>query len=151
MIQFGNECLKEAKRAKDEYVTNDDVGRARRAYSEYLIRELDDEIHASHPRWMKLLDVLRRVHTVRFSREDFEGAFEALNTGREGYTVDTALEVLYRYGIVGFAKIGGGGGGSAIAFSYKHARLNFDPAASAFTVHPGLKEALDLVEASEPA
>lgn len=60
--------------------------------------------------------------------------------------------MMYRYGIIGFTKIGGGGyGPSSVAFSYREANINFDPVAPSFTVHPGLKEALELIEAGDPS
>ncbi len=59
----------------------------------------------------------------------------------------SSLEVLYRYGIIGFDKVGGGGGGTATAFSYKE-NINFDSAARYFRTHVGLKEALELVESA---
>ena len=88
--------------------------------TEYLVQELDDDkIHAAHPEWKRYLDVLRRLHRVRFTREEFEQAWASLRLDRrKTLDVDTALEVLYRYGIIGFTKIGGGGyGGSAVACS----------------------------------
>jgi len=152
MIQFCNECLHEAKSDNNDRITNQDITRARRAYSDYLVSELDDEIHTSHPEWDKYLDTLRRVHTMRFAREDFDKAFNALKLPAAGLDPEVALEMLYRYGIIGFAKIGGGGyGGSAVAFSYRDQSINFDPAAPYFTVHAGLKEALEMVDAGEPS
>ncbi|NUT57198.1 MAG: hypothetical protein HOQ03_14635, partial [Thermoleophilia bacterium] len=151
MIQFCNACLSEARNSRNSKITNEDIIRARRSYSDYLVNELDDELHAAHPEWKRYLDVLRRVHRMRFTREEFETAFRALRLDRNDLDVDTALEVLYRYGIVGFAKIGGGGfGGSTVAFSHRDSTVNFDPAAPYFTVHAGLKEALELIEAGEP-
>jgi len=151
MIQFCNACLAEAKAQAHDRITNEDITRARRPYSEYLVSELADEIHAAHPEWRRYLDVLRRVHKMRFDRSEFESAFAALRLERQDLDVDTALDVLYRYGIIGFAKIGGSGyGGTAVAFSYRDPSVNFDPAAPWYTVHAGLKESLELIEAGEP-
>ena len=152
MIQFCNLCLKEANAARDPSITNEHIARARRAYSDYLIEELDDEIHASFPRWQTYLDVLRRIHTMRFTRVEFEQQYDAIGLGNGGLDAAGALAMMYRYGIIGFTKIGGGGyGGSSVAFSYREASINFDPLAPSFTVHPGLKEALELIEAGEPS
>jgi hypothetical protein len=152
MIHFCNLCLNEAKQRGGERISNEDITRARRAYSDYLVQELDDEIHATYKEWKRYLDALRRIHTTRFTRQDFERAFDALKLHKRGLDAEAALEMLYRYGIIGFTKIGGGGyGGSAVAFSYRDASINFDPAAPSFSVHPGLKEALELIEAGEPA
>lgn len=150
MIQFCNLCLGEAKTAGAERIRNEDIVSARRDYSDYLVSELDDEIHATLPEWRRLLDVLRRTHKMRFSRKDFENAFATLRLERKGFDVDEALETLYAFGIIGFAKIGGGGyGGSAVAFSFRDPSVNFDPAAPYYRVHPGLKEALELVDVGE--
>jgi hypothetical protein len=151
MIQFCNLCLEEAQSAEAAQIDNQAIATARRPYSEYLIAELDDEIHASHPGWQRYLDVLRRIHTMHFSRDQFVEAFAALkHDAADAPDVDAVLAVMYRYGIIGFTKIGGSGyGGSAVAFSYRDASITFDPAAKAFRVHPDLKEGLELVEASE--
>jgi hypothetical protein len=150
MIQFCNACLDEAKATGQESIRNEDVVAARRPYSEYLVQELDDEIHATHPKWQRYLDVLRRIHLMRFSREDFDKAFATLKVAKLGQSEEEVLEMLYSFGIVGFTKVGGSGyGGSSVAFSFRDERINFDPGASTFTVHPGLKEALELIEAAE--
>jgi hypothetical protein len=150
MIQFANLCLSEAKKANSNLITNQNIGGARPAYSEYLVNELDDEIHEVAGDWRNYLDALRRIHTVRFRRDAFEAAYNALKLQRFGLGVDDALELLYRFSVIGFSKIGGGGyGGSAVAFRYKSPTVNFDPAAPSFSVHLGLKEALELVEAGD--
>jgi hypothetical protein len=86
---------------------------------------------------------------MRFTRDEFERAFQVLKLDKK-LDVETTLEMMYRYGLIGFTKIGGGGyGGSAVAFSYRESNINFDPAAKYYTVHPGLKT-LELIEAGEP-
>jgi hypothetical protein len=150
MIQFANLCLDEAKASVAERIENKHIAAARPSYSEYLVGELDDEIHEISEDWRRYLDVLRRVHTLRFQRDAFDTAFEALKLQRLDLSVDDALELLYRFSIIGFTKIGGGGyGGSAVAFRYRSPTVSFDPAAPYFSVHLGLKEALELVEAGE--
>lgn len=148
MIEFANLCLEQAKTVKHEFIANDDIADARPAYFQYLIEELNDEIHVEIPQWKRLLDVLRRVHRMRFTRGEFETAFEELGLNAKGFEMDSSLETLYRYGIIGFEKIGGGRGGSATAFSFREETVNFDPAARHFRIHPGLKEALELVESA---
>ena len=150
MIQFANLCLEQAKKSGADLIQNEDIAAARSDYSEYLISELDHEIHEVFAEWRRYMDALRRVHTVSFRREDFTAAFSALRLARLELSPDDALELLYRFSVIGFRKIGGGGyGGSAIAFRYRSPNVNFDPAAPSFMVHPGLKEALELVEAGE--
>lgn len=150
MIQFANLCLDRAKASGADRIQNQDIASARPGYSEYLVGELDDEIHEVFKDWRRYLDALRRVHTVRFQRSAFEAAFMDLKLERLDLSVDDALELLHRFSIIGFTKLGGGGyGGSAVAFRYKSPTVNFDPATPHFSVHLGLKEALELVEAGE--
>jgi energy-coupling factor transporter ATP-binding protein EcfA2 len=151
MIFFGNKCLAAARASGNEQITNQNVAEARPAYSEFLVDELDDEIHPVLGEWKLYLDALRRIHTMRFRRDAFEKVFHELSlTDRLQKTPEDALELLYRFSIIGFTKIGGAGyGGSAVAFRYKNPSMSFDPGASSLTVHPGLKEALELVEAGE--
>ncbi|HEX6205868.1 MAG TPA: hypothetical protein VFZ29_08695 [Solirubrobacterales bacterium] len=151
MIYFGNKCLEAARTAGAERVTNQNVAEARPAYSEFLVDELDDEIHPVLEDWKGYLDLLRRLHTMRFTREEFTQVYADLKLERRlGLSVDGALELLYRFSILGFTKIGGAGyGGSSTAFRYKNPSISFDPAATSLAVHPGLKEALELVEAGE--
>jgi hypothetical protein len=149
MIQFCNLALDEAKRARVDLIRNEDVANARRDYSDYLVDELDDEIHDAHPAWKRYLDVLRRVHKMRFDRADFETAMKSIRLKTNGLDAEAILEVLFRYGIIGFGKIGGGGGGSGVAFSYRDPNINFDPAAPYFRVHPGLKESLELIDVGD--
>jgi len=150
MIQFSNLCLQRAKATGSERIQNQDIAGARPQYSEYLISELHDEIHAVFAEWRKYLDALRRIHRMRFRREVFDGVFEELKLARFGKSADEALELLYGFSVVGFTKLGGAGyGGSAIAFRYRDPSVNFDPAAPYYNVHPGLKEALELVDAGE--
>jgi hypothetical protein len=150
MIQFSNLCLERAKSAGAGRIDNQNIAAARPQYSQYLISELDDEIHAVFPDWRRYLDALRRIHRMRFDRNAFEGAFGELRLKLLDLSVDDALELLYRFSIIGFTKIGGAGyGGSAVAFRYRDPTVNFDPAAPYYNVHPGLKEALELVDAGE--
>jgi hypothetical protein len=151
MIFFGNCCLEAARKSGVERITNQNVAEARPKYSEFLIAELDDEIHPVLADWEGLLDVLRRIHTMRFSRDTFANSFSELKLEqRLGLTVEDSLELLYRFSVLGFVKIGGAGyGGSANAFRYKSPSIGFDPGASNLVVHPGLKETLELVESGE--
>jgi hypothetical protein len=151
MIQFGNLCLQQARAAGSVRIQNRDIAAARPSYSIYLVDELDDEMAEAVPVWPQLMDVLRRIHHVRFSPDDFRRAYVALCVA-DGYGMgaDEALEALFRFSVLGFTKTGGAGyGGSAVAFRYRDPRISFDPGARTVQVHPGLKEALELVETGE--
>lgn len=151
MIFFGNCCLEAARKVGVERITNQNVAEARPKYSEFLVAELDDEIHPVLEGWESCLDLLRRIHTMRFSRDVFADSYSELKLeDRLRMSVEDSLELLYRFSVLGFVKIGGAGyGGSATAFRYKSPSISFDPAATSLAVHPGLKEALELVESGE--
>jgi hypothetical protein len=146
MIHFVNLCITEARKGGAALIANEHIQAARPKYAAYLVKELNDEVHETYGEWKKLLDVLRRLHTVSFSRGRFEGEFRSATLAKP-LTANEALELMYRFSIIGFAKYGGGGhGGSGVAFAYKDPEVGFDPVSRTFSVHPGLKEALELVD-----
>jgi len=150
LIQFANVCLDRAKATGGARISNRNIADARPEYSEYLVQELNDEIHEAVPEWRAYLDALRRVHKLRFERAEFEASYQTLNLNRYKRSIDEVLEILYEFSIIGFTKTGGGGyGGSAVASRYKDPTISFDPGARYLKVHTGLKEALDLIEAGE--
>jgi hypothetical protein len=150
MIQFSNFCLSAAREAEAHHIENRHIVAARPVYSKYLVRELEDEMSEAVPYWPRLFDVLRRIHLTRFSPDEFTDCYRALKvTKSAGVDADEALEALFRFSVIGFTKSGGGGyGGSAVAFRYRDPLLSFDPASRTLHVHVGLKEALELIEAS---
>ena len=100
MIQFANLCLKEAHDGDASHITNAHIQSARPNYSAYLVSELDDEVHETYQEWRKLLDVLRRLHTTRFSREDSNQPFDLSRSGKLwvptkpwNYCIDSASSV----------------------------------------------------------
>jgi hypothetical protein len=58
------------------------------------------------------------------------------------------LAALFEFSVTGYLKSGGGGGGSGYVWRYQDARSRFDPTAGVYRVHPGFKEALDLIAGS---
>jgi hypothetical protein len=147
MIKFANVCLGNAKAVRHERITNDDIYGAKEQYSDYVFEELDDEISAAEPRWAKGLEVLREVRKMTFDRAKFEEAFSRRSSELDGFVPDELLRLLYRFGIIGFVKKGGGGrGGSEVAWQYRDPKQKFDAGARNFRVHWSLKEYLDLVE-----
>jgi len=131
-------------------ITNLDVTAARKAYSRYLLSELDDEIAAASPRWGDYVEVLRRLQATRFTYEAFEAAYEDVK--RRGVTpdqgVDELLALFYRYSIIGFERAAGASG-LEHHFRYLDETIRFNPKAASFMVHRGLKEALELRDAGE--
>jgi hypothetical protein len=124
-------------------IDNTDVHNARVDYSEYFLRELDDEVHKHLPDYEQYLDVLRVLKKWQFERKDFEIAYEKQqNSNINSIAV---LESLYTFSIIGFYRAGGRGfGGSEYIFKYREDRVRFDPTSERYRVHPGLIETLGL-------
>lgn len=127
-----------------EMIDNIDIHNAKQAYSDYFVRELDDEIHKHLPNYGKYLEALRAIGTWHFATTDFITCCEQRSLAHAGEVPDI-LAVLYRFSIIGFYRPGGKGyGGSEYVFRYKEPRTGFDPTAERFRVHPGLIEHLGL-------
>lgn len=152
IIKFCNLALREAQDrddagAGDLFITNLDLKAARSAYSDYFLRELDDEIAESESYWRDCIEMLRSVGRSRFTRPDFQVAYKRTqNRIPLHYGEEEALRLLYRYSILGFEGTRDSGSGVTDHFRYINESINFDPAARSFLVHRALKEALDLTE-----
>ena len=153
MIKFANSALDKFKERMSAEgpnedhlakIDNVDVHNARVEYSEYFLREMDDEIHKHLPDYGQYLDILRSIGKWQFDRSEFEAMYkdrQALGT----LTYNAVLEELYSFSIIGFYKAGGRGfGGSEYMFSYRESRTGFDPTSSRYRIHPGLIEVLNL-------
>jgi len=131
-------------------IANEDIRNARRAYSKYLLNELDDEIAASTPRWVDYVEVLRRIQATRFTRQVFDEAYDDLS--KRGISLDLSADELlaffYRYSIIGFERASGAAG-LDWQFRYTDETIRFNPDARSFMVHRGLKEALELRDAGD--
>jgi hypothetical protein len=141
VIKFLNSALHQA-RARDEdplLLGNRDVVNAREAYSAYLKSELDDEIMAHWPHWEEALQACSSISTLTFQREDFESEYEDRRSKANGVGADEALELLYRFSVIGYERRSGYGG-SSWAFQYTNPEAGWDRRASRFKVHLGLKE-----------
>jgi hypothetical protein len=124
---------------------NDHVHGARDDYSDYLLRELDDEIAKHVPDYREYLEVLKTIGNVQFTSEDFAAAW----SGRPALVNEDWIEGLTRlfeFSVIGYLKSGGGTGGSTYVWRYLDSRARFDPAADVYRVHAGFKEALDLIQ-----
>jgi hypothetical protein len=151
MIKFANEALTQYKArirsgiAEENdllRIDNADVHNARPEYSEYLVKEIDDEVHKHLPDYERYLDVMRTLGKWQFERDEFTTALNqhylecSLNASQ-------ALERLYEYSFIGFYRAGGRGfGGSEYFFRYRDPRTRFDATATRFRIHPGLIEVL---------
>jgi hypothetical protein len=152
MIKFSNSTLSayqarvssQTGEGEADKIDNFDVHTARVEFSEYFLRELDDEVHKHIPEYERHLDILRIIGTWQFDRNEFERVYSMQHP--EGTTnAVTILETLYNFSIIGFYKAGGRGfGGSEYIFRYREDRVRFDPTSERFRIHPGLIEVLGL-------
>lgn len=154
VIKFMNLALEQAKlRLSDDpsscdKIINDDIAKIRSKYSTYLFEELNDEIISKYPAYKNYMEILRDNRNMSFNLEKFTASYENVKE-RQDITenVDTILERLYEFSIIGFYKPGGGGfGGSEYRFQYNSDYQAFNPRASKFKVHQGFKEYLELID-----
>jgi hypothetical protein len=125
-------------------IDNVDVHNARVEFSEYLLREIDDEVHTHMPNYDQELDVLRALGKWQFEQAEFEEAYRAQQPG-VALPARDVLEKLYEFSFIGFYRAGGRGfGGSEYMFKYREPRTRFDPTATRFRIHPGLIEVMGL-------
>ncbi len=144
IIKFCNEALEQLKNRNpnDNRIRNEDLHEARENYSDYLLKELDDEIHKHVPDYRNYLEVVKTIGGTEFSKARFERVFTARYP--DG-TVTDVLRQLFEFSVVGYRKSGGRGGGSTYVWKYLDPQSQFSEVADTFRVHAGFKEALDLV------
>ncbi|WP_141240471.1 P-loop ATPase, Sll1717 family [Pantoea agglomerans] len=152
MIKFANSALAKHRERLNQNndqnqddllkIDNIDIHSARGDYSEYFLREIDDEVHKHFPDYEKYLDVLRSIGTWQFDKDIFENTCQTVYPS-SGKSFNESLEALYDYSFIGFYKAGGSGyGGSEYIFKYRDSRTSFSHTASRFRIHPGLIEVL---------
>lgn len=123
---------------------NVDVHNARVEFSEYFLREIDDEVRKHMPDYERHLDILRALGKWQFERAEFDSTFKEQYPA-SGQLPSEVLEKLYDFSFVGFYRAGGRGfGGSEYMFKYREPRTRFDPTSSRFRIHPGLIEVMGL-------
>lgn len=137
----------ESLQDSQDKIDNIDIHNARVEYSEYFLKEIDDEVHKHLPDYARYLDVLRAIGKWQFDKSDFE---ETYTTHYQNASLSAiqALEALYDYSFIGFYRAGGRGfGGSEYMFSYRDLRTRFDTTATRFRIHPGLIEVMGVKRA----
>jgi hypothetical protein len=147
VIRFLNSALAQAHRREDDplWINNQDVINARESYSAYLKAELDDEIMAHWPQWEEALQACSAISTMTFQREEFAEEYERRRTKTNPMAADEALEMLFRFSVIGYERRSGYGG-SSWAFQYTNPEAGWDNRAARFKVHLGLKEFAKLRE-----
>lgn len=148
IIKFSNEVLASYKArvgSGSGRFENEDVAAAREAYSDYLLRELDDEIFKHHPAYRDYVELVKSIGTLHFSASQFTAVCKRRSDlVPDGKLPVDVLRALFDFSVIGYLKVGGGSGGSGYVWSYLGPRARFDEAAVSFRVHLGFKEVLDL-------
>ena len=125
--------------------TNDDIVSARPEYSEYLLNELEDEVHKHLPDYQDHLEVVKSLGALQFSLYEFQDICERR---RDLFTGDVEplrlLRDLFEFSVIGYQRTGGAGGGSEYVWRHMDSRVRFDESATYFRVHHGFMEAFGL-------
>ncbi|MBX7528026.1 P-loop ATPase, Sll1717 family [Qipengyuania vesicularis] len=147
VIQFLNCALAISldREAEADTFDNDDIQLAREPYSRYLKQELDDELGPHWEKWTDAIRVFSELVTITFPKNDFLEAYEQRRSKKNDYDGEEALEILYRFSVIGYRR-GIGKGGSGWVFQYTDPQAGWDNGASRLKVHPGLKEFAKLRE-----
>ncbi|PKK84532.1 MAG: hypothetical protein CVT49_02865 [candidate division Zixibacteria bacterium HGW-Zixibacteria-1] len=153
IILFCNMVLKSFKNNKKIDATrivnrfeNIDINTARNDYSNYLLNELDDELHKHIVDYKIYLEIFKSIGYLQFNTSDFLTAYEKRKNllPNQIQPIDI-LKILFEFSIVGYYKVGGSGyGGSEWIYRYKDPRSQFDESSTIYRVHLGLMEALGL-------
>jgi hypothetical protein len=146
MIKFCNETLKAYQSSSGgQKFENKNILDAQAAYSDYLYRELEDEIHKHLPQYEFYVEVLRNLDALQFTRKDFLEAWDRRKSLLSGDdSPDYAMKQLYEFSVIGFYSSGGGGGGAEYFWKYKNPRSTFNEDAVQYRVHSGFKEVMHL-------
>ena len=147
MIKFCNEVLSSYKSSEGRAskFRNADVISARESYSDYLLRELEDEITKHVPEYREYLEVIKSIGKTQFSPRQFEEAWCQRPSLKEKPHQEALID-LFEFSVIGYLRPGGGGGGSRYVWRYQDNRAKFNPEAELLKVHPGFKESLDIAQ-----
>lgn len=140
VIQFMNCVLDKVKHRVlgSGEITNKEITAARPDYSSYFKGELNDEILSHWPEWEMAMWAIASLTRLAFDFDDFDEAYK-MRKKPEQPESRVALERLFSFSVVGYRQ-SLGGGGSRWVFKYLESSAQFDPGASLFKVHLGLKE-----------
>lgn len=148
IIKFCNEALVAYKSRGGDgggMFRNEDLIAARPSYSEYLLNELDDEIHKYIPHYEDYLELVKSLGSLQFNLEEWNDVCARRpDLLPETATPLSVLRELFEFSVIGYQRTGGVGGGSEYLWRYLDSRVRFDEAATNFRVHPGFMEAFGL-------
>jgi hypothetical protein len=147
MIKMCNEILLEYKddNNRGDKFANSHVLAAQPAYSDYLYRELQDEIFKHIPKFSEYIDILKNMESLQFSKDELMSALKRYESNLESTdTFENIMRNLFDFSIIGYYTAGGAGGGSDYVWKYKDNRAKLDNSATQFKVHPGFKDVFGL-------
>ncbi|MGZ5052171.1 MAG: P-loop ATPase, Sll1717 family [Methylobacter sp.] len=148
VISFLNTLLEVTRKRDDDNLLfeNRDVVEARPKYSEYLKKELDDEILPHWKDWEVCLQALSRIGKVYFKKDDYAAVYASISPNNEKtYSEEQSLEELYEFSVIEY-EARSGYGGSGWKSKFANPELGWDANANRFKVHLGLKEYMKLKE-----
>jgi len=126
--------------------TNQDITDAEPAFSEHLLREIDEELRPHIPDcYERVVETLQGVGRDSFSFEEFEHQWTTrLSPNGTHRQSSDVLKLLYKYSVIGYLRVGGAQPGSGYVLHYRMPNLAYDQTATTFQVHKGLIKALGL-------
>jgi hypothetical protein len=146
VIAYLNSALDalKARSADSRVFTNRDITEAREGYSAYLKKEIDDEIVTHLPEWEDVVQTFSSIRTITFNYETFHEEYRKRSSTGASPPPDV-LKTLYEFSVIGYESRSGYGG-SSFVFHYSNPEAQWDPSATRFKVHLGLKEFAKLRE-----
>ncbi|TCO99875.1 ATP-binding protein [Rubrivivax gelatinosus] len=133
IIKFLKSCRKHTKSGQLPFSS---VRLAEDTYSDWLFREIRDEIHSYLPCWREATQCITRIGTGRFSVTNFLDTLKEDKTvskwiSEGGNSAEAVVETLYEFGVLGNYD------GRRWLFKYKDQDLTWNPAME-LIVHFGL-------------
>jgi len=147
IIKFCNETLLCFQDDSDKLkFENPHLQSAEINYSEYLYRELEDEIHKHVPNYEIYFSILKNLESLNFTKKDFCQAMDQCRSlfVQTDESFEHIARILFDFSVIGYLSTGGRGGGADYVWKYKDQRSKFHETATQFKVHPGFKEVFSL-------
>ncbi len=114
------------------------VQKASRAYSDWLSKEIGNEMFRVVPEYRLALSLLRKLGSVKFDAPAWREVFSHNVVLAQKYSPDAVLERLFEFGVVGTVL---GKKLRSWTFKYTNPHINFD-IGGMFGLHPGLYDFL---------
>lgn len=148
LIHFCNEILNQYvfNKSDNHKFSNKDINDAKKNYSTYFLREIDDELHKHVPNYKDYLEIFKAIGVLQFNAEDFKKQFEETGKSFKNFPSDSniVLKDLFNFSLLGFYQAGGSGyGGSSYVFKYINDMSQFNQS-NQYKLHSGLIEVLNL-------